>query len=88
MKITRETVAARLTAYLRHRISLGKLVAWGEKALMEGELAGPEADRVRDVLAKLGLADVREFGLSWEDCEAMLRSLGYAVRVDVTAKPA
>jgi hypothetical protein len=54
--------------------------------MMDGQLAGPDTTVVRDAVAKLGLADVREFGLSWEDCDSMLQSLGYSVRVDVKAK--
>ena len=86
MRIRRKTVASKLTAYLHHRITLAQLVDWAERAMLEGELSGPDAPSVRDAVARLGLADVREFGLSWEDCESMLRKLGYAVRVDVTAK--
>jgi hypothetical protein len=86
MRITRKTVASRLSSYLRRRITIAQLVDWAERAMMEGELAGPDTATVRDAVAKLGLADVREFGLSWEDCDSMLRSLGYSVRVDVKAK--
>jgi hypothetical protein len=35
------------------------------------------------VVARLGVADVRAFGLTWKDCEAMLRTLGYDARVEV-----
>jgi hypothetical protein len=33
----------------------------------------------------LGVADVRAFGLTWEDCEQLLRQLGYTARVDIIA---
>ncbi len=42
-------------------------------------------ERIRDVVARLGLADVRAFGLTWEDCEQFLESLGYSARVEVVA---
>ena len=75
MRITRKTVGAKLAAYLHHRITVGQLVDWAEKAMMEGEPVGPDSAGVRDAVARLGLADVREFGLSGEDCESELRDL-------------
>jgi hypothetical protein len=33
----------------------------------------------------LGVADVRAFGLAWEDCEQLLRQLGYSPRVEIIA---
>ena len=35
-----------------------------------------DLDALRDITARLGLADVREFGLTWEDCEGYLSRLG------------
>jgi hypothetical protein len=37
------------------------------------------------VISRLGVADVRAFGLAWEDCEDLLKKLGYAARVEVVA---
>jgi hypothetical protein len=85
MAITKQTVADKLAAYLRHDISLAELVNWAEDAMMEGEFAESDMDAVTGVVARLGLADVREFGLTWEDCEQLLRQLGYAARVDIVA---
>jgi hypothetical protein len=36
---------------------------------------------LRDVLARLGVADVKAFGLTWEDCYDFLSRLGYRVEV-------
>ena len=83
MKMTGKLVANRLAAYLRHDISCAELVDWAENAVMEGDFA--EED-VRDVVARLGVSDVRDFGLTWEDCEALLNKLGYSAHVDVVAK--
>ena len=47
--------------------------------MMEGEF-----EAVRDIISLLGLADVREFGLTWEDCESFLSRLGYAVQIKVS----
>jgi hypothetical protein len=47
---------------------------------MEGEF---ESTIVRDVVARLGLADVRAFGLTWDACQSLLRDLGYAAQVRI-----
>ena len=39
---------------------------------------------LRDILARIGLADVREFGLSWDDCNDYLHKLGYDIKVEVS----
>jgi len=85
MVITKHTVADKIAAYLRHDISLAELVSWAEEAMMEGEFAEIDMDAVSGVVSRLGLADVRAFGLAWEDCEQLLRQLGYAARVDIVA---
>jgi hypothetical protein len=33
---------------------------------------------IRNVVARIGVADVRAFGLTWEDCEQLLSQLGYS----------
>jgi hypothetical protein len=83
MTITKQTVAEKLAAYLRHEITLAQLVDWAENALMEGEFSETDADDVRHVVSRLGVADVRAFGLTWEDCEQLLWRLGYRARVEV-----
>ena len=85
MTITKQTVANKIAAYLRHEISLAELVNWAEEAMMEGEFAEQEMTAVSDVVSRLGVADVRAFGLAWEDCEQLLRQLGYTARVDIVA---
>ena len=84
-QITRRTVADKLGAYLRHELSLTNLVAWAETTLMEGEFDPKDLELIRDVVARLGVADVRAFGLTWEDCEEFLSRLGYAARVHIVA---
>ena len=79
--ITRKTVAEELAAYLNRRVSLPHLVDWAEDALNEGELGDRNFELLRNILARVGLADVREFGLSWDDCYDYLSQLGYTVQV-------
>lgn len=85
MMITKHTVALRIAAYLRHEISLAQLIDWAEQMLMDAELDEADAKTIAAVLARLGVSDVRAFGLAWEDCEDLLRQLGYVPRVDVVA---
>jgi len=86
MIVDRHTVARKLLAYLRHEIALTEIVDWAECAMVDAEFADADLPVVRDVVARLGLADVRAFGLLWEDCERMLRQLGYTVRLEIAAR--
>ncbi len=83
--ITKDTIAQQLNAYLQHRITLGELVHWAEDTFIDAEFGDEDHDAVRDVVARLGVADVRAFGLTWEDCEDLLRRLGYSARISVVA---
>ena len=85
MTITKQTVADKIAAYLRHEFSLADLVDWAEQAIMDGEFAEDQAATLSAVISRIGVADVRAFGLTWEDCERLLSQLGYAARVDIVA---
>lgn len=84
--ITRETVTEKLAAYLRHELTLSNLVAWAESALVEGEFDPTHLTTIRDTVARLGVADVRAFGLTWEDCEQLLAQLGYSAQVSIVSR--
>jgi hypothetical protein len=66
-------------------VSLDQLVDWAETRLQEGSFEDEGFEAIRDALARLGLADVRAFGLMWEDCETILRQLGFTVRLEIVA---
>ena len=83
--ISRDMVAKKLTDFLQHRLSLEALVHWAESAMQDGCFEEEEHDNVRDAVARLGVADVRAFGLTWGDCEALLSTLGYKARIEVAA---
>jgi hypothetical protein len=85
MIITKQAVADQIAAYLHHETTLAQLVDWSECALMDGEFAEPDVAALSQVVARLGVADVRTFGLAWEDCEDLLRKLGFTPRVEVVA---
>jgi len=85
MTITKQTVADKIAAYLHHEMTLAQLVDWAEDAMMDGELAARDAKTLSSVVARLGVADVRAFGLAWDDCEELLHKLGFSSRVEVVA---
>jgi hypothetical protein len=85
MAITKQAVAVKIAAYLRHESTLGQLVDWAESAMMDGDFDERETEVLRTVIARLGVADVRAFGLTWEDCEQALGQLGYVAHVDIVA---
>jgi cobyrinic acid a,c-diamide synthase len=85
MTITKQTIADKIASYLHHEITLAQLVDWAETAMMDGEFAEHDAETLSAVVSRLGVADVRAFGLAWEDCEDLLRQLGFSTRVDVVA---
>ena len=84
--LTRESVAEKLGAYLRHDLSLAALVDWAESALMNNDFDPAHLTTIRNAVARIGAADVRTFGLAWEDCEQLLSQLGYSAQVNIVAR--
>ena len=52
--------------------------------MMDAEFAPADGELLADIVGRLGLADVAEFGLRWQDCEEFLRRLGYRATVTVS----
>jgi hypothetical protein len=52
---------------------------------MEDEFDEADTAVLSQVIARLGVADVRAFGLTWEDCEELLNQLGFIPKVEVVA---
>lgn len=86
MLVTRETVVEQLSAYLSHKLTLAELVDWAEQVMQEGDFSEANYTTLRDIVSRIGVADVRAFGLTWDDCEQFLRQLGYTARVEVVAQ--
>ena len=86
MKITRQTVADKITDYLQGKLSQAELVDWAERAIMDADFDEADGDLLIDIVGRLGLADVAEFGLRWQDCEEFLRRLGYRAKVIVSSE--
>ncbi|HAO99372.1 MAG TPA: hypothetical protein DCQ83_04950 [Fibrobacteres bacterium] len=83
--ITKKTTAEKIEAYLHHETTLAQLVEWSENAMQEGDFDLKDATAISSVISRLGVADVKTFGLSWDECEALLHQLGYSAHVEVTA---
>jgi hypothetical protein len=84
--ITRQTVAGKITDYLHGKLSQAELVDWAERAMMDADFDEVDMDVLSDIIGRLGLADVAEFGLRWQDCEEFLRRLGYRAKVIVSTE--
>ncbi|MEA1899506.1 MAG: hypothetical protein U9N47_01875 [Thermodesulfobacteriota bacterium] len=84
MKITRQKVGQKLIDYLYHRITLAELVDWAESAMMVANFEEKDFEIVRDIVSRVGLGDVKAFGMTWEDCEDFLLQLGYRLSVKVS----
>ena len=54
--------------------------------MMDSEFDPAHLPTIRDVVARIGVADVRVFGLTWKDCEQLLAQLGYSVQVSIAAR--
>lgn len=79
--ITKNLISEKLVSYLQHRITLQEIVDWSENALMHNDFEDDNMHAIRNILARIGSADVKEFGLTWEDCEEIMHSLGFRLQV-------
>ncbi len=84
MKVTRQLAAEKIADYLHGKVSQAELVDWSERAMMDAEFDDADTEILSEIIGRLGLADVAEFGLRWQDCEEFLRRLGYRATVIVS----
>ncbi len=84
MKITRQIAADKIAGYLHGKVTQAELVDWAERAMMDAEFDEADIEVLSDIIGRLGLADVAEFGLRWQDSEEFLRRLGYRATVNVS----
>ena len=80
--ITKKIIADKLLAYLQHKLSIDELTDWAEQSLLDSSYEDDNFHTIRNTLAKLGLADVKSFGLEWKDCEAIMEKLGFKLEVN------
>lgn len=88
MDVNRQTVARKLMDYIYHRMTLAEVVDWAEWAMMDADFDARDLNLLREVIGRLGLADVRAFGITWDECENFLARLGYRVNITVIEAPA
>ncbi|MBZ0202158.1 MAG: hypothetical protein K8I03_03995 [Ignavibacteria bacterium] len=86
MIITKKILAEKIKEYLYHKISLAELVSWAESIMMEGDFPAEDAHALKNIVSLLGVADVRSFGLTLEDCENFLEQLGYKIEFEINEK--
>jgi len=86
MKITRRIVADKIADHLHDKVSQAELVDWAERVMMDADFDEEDTEVLSDIVGRLGLADVAEFGLRWQDCEEFLRRLGYRAKVIVSTE--
>lgn len=79
--ITKKIIAAKLLAYLQHGTSLPEVVVWAEQALINADYKDDSSHAIRNILAQLGMADIKAFGLEWKDCESIMERLGFKLEV-------
>jgi hypothetical protein len=85
MVITKSQVVEMLLKYINRQMDLPALVDWAEKMMQDADFEDKNFNVIRDVLSHIGLADVREFGLTWDDCYDYLHRLGYDAKVELHA---
>ena len=83
MVITKKILVDKLIQYINRQIDLAALVSWSEDMIQEADLEDKDHPLLRDILSRIGLADVREFGLSWDDCYDYLHKLGFDVKIQL-----
>ncbi|MFZ3092188.1 MAG: hypothetical protein WA240_16395 [Nitrospirota bacterium] len=83
MLVTKKLLVEMLLKYINRTISLAELVDWAEEMVREADFEEGYLELIGDILARIGLADVKEFGLTWDDCYDYLHKLGYDVKVEL-----
>ena len=83
MILTKSLLIDMLMKYINREIDLSSLVSWAEDMMREADFEDRNFDIIRKIVSRIGLADVREFGLTWDDCYDYLHELGYNVKIEV-----
>lgn len=79
--VTKKVIAEKLPAYLQHNLSLAELIGWAEKKLIQSNYEDDSSHTIRNALARLGIANVKAFGLEYQDCEDIMQKPGYTLQV-------
>ena len=84
--ITKETIKQRIQDYLLLKISLRSLVEWAEDSFMQAEFDEKDAAIISDILSKIGVSNVKNFGIQWDEWNEFLTKLGYEVKIELSLK--
>lgn len=77
--INKQETAQKIINYLHHNTQLEELVDWAENAIMEEDF---ENESLRNIVAEIGVANTKPFGLQWQDFENIMQQLGYRLKVE------
>ena len=83
MVLTRKGLADMLMRYVNRELGLPALVHWAEDMMLESDFECSHFELIRDILSRIGLGDVQEFGFTWDDCYDYLQKLGYNIKVEL-----
>lgn len=83
--ITKKVISEKTLSYLQHHTTLNQIVHWAEETLMFDNFEDDDTHTIRNILARIGSADVKNFGLTWENCEEIMHSLDFSLQVLVKA---
>jgi hypoxanthine phosphoribosyltransferase len=79
--LMRGAIMQYMNRYLSGGSTLAELVAWAGDTLAAGDLAAEDRAFLQDLLARAGEPASAGFGLTLEDCTALLAQLGQELRV-------
>jgi hypoxanthine phosphoribosyltransferase len=79
--LIRGAILRQVNSYLSREIDLPALVNWAGETLSEGDLAPDDEAFLRGLLERAGEPDSATFGLTLEDCEALLARLGQEIEI-------
>jgi hypothetical protein len=77
----RGAILQHVNRYLSLGTTLSELVAWAQDTLVGGGLSPEDEAFLQDLLARAGEPGGEGFGLTMEDCAALLEQLGQELRV-------
>lgn len=84
--ITKEIIKQRIQDYLLLKINLQSLVDWAEESFMQAEFEEKDSAIISDILSKIGVSNVKNFGIQWHEWNEFLSMLGYEVKLEFYSK--
>lgn len=63
MKVTKDILAGKIVEFLNRRITVEELANWAETAMVESDYQDEYFDEISEILAKIGVINVKGFEL-------------------------